>query len=82
MDFDFFVIFNSALQDWVFFLPYSFSNINYDNQCYDVIITYVWNFRCWNSKSVLGAIWPSLSQPMHHNKSNIGITVVERLNQA
>ena len=81
MDFDFFVIFNSALQDWVFFLPYSFSNINYDNQCYDVIITYVWNFRCWNSKICVRCDM-AFFEPMHHNKSNIRIAVVERLNQA
>ena len=47
-----FVIFNSALQD-CFFVTYSFSSIHYDNQSYDLIAIYVWNFPCWNGKRYL-----------------------------
>ena len=45
MDFDFFVIFDSALQD-CFFSALQFSNIDYDNQSYDLIAISVWNFPC------------------------------------
>ena len=37
------------------------SNISCNNLSWDFIVMYVWYFVCWNSISVLGAIWPSLS---------------------
>ena len=64
---DFFVIFNSALQD--FFSASQFSNINYDNQSYNLIAIYVWIFPAEIKNSVRCDM--AFIEPMHHNKSNI-----------
>ena len=53
-----------------FFLPYSFSNINYDNQSCDLYAIHVWNFSCWNWKICVRCDMAFI-EPMHHNKSNI-----------
>ena len=53
----------------VFFSALQFSNIDYDNQSYDLIATSVWIFPAEIQNSVRCDM--AFIEPMHHNKSNI-----------
>ena len=54
----------------IFFSALQFFNINYDNQSYDLIAIYVWNFPCWNPKLCVRC-YMAFIEPMHYNKSNM-----------